>query len=412
MILGLPLTELGALTIRKSTVSVVPIDPLPLGGYTERKGANFVPSGDKLYVRVTLINDIAFVAFDSLTIPQDFYLSVQKALPKYKIFLAATHTHCAPDSQMLNPKMTFSIPGIASYRPKIAQWYQRKIVGSVVQAEDSKPELTDQITLQFGRAKLNHARRSGARPDQTTWLISAGNQPILAAYAAHATFHEPDTLNLNGDWPGVLAKMIEAPVFPGAIGDVSPESSGKNADERCVNFAKVFLDSFLVSKKVVVCRDSDKLKFELEPIALDLPQPSPTFAKSYGVPDSLAQTLVKKFAETRANLTGVRLGNFAVIGVPGEPSAELGSRIRKSAKEMGFADGLVVSHTNGWIGYILMPSDFDRGGYEANLSFHGRNTALKVLESARRLLKKLSHGRSSHGRGSAKAYSSGQKSAS
>gem|GEM_PF-6755255 len=47
---------------------------------------------------------------------------------------------------------------------------------------------------------------------------------------------------------------------------------------------------------------------------------------------------------------------------------------------------LVLSHVGGWIGYILEPEDYDRGGYESQLAFHGRYASERVFDAARRAL--------------------------
>ena len=48
---------------------------------------------------------------------------------------------------------------------------------------------------------------------------------------------------------------------------------------------------------------------------------------------------------------------------------------------------MVCSHVNGWMGYILAPEDYDRGGYEATLSFYGREEGTKVVEAGIKALK-------------------------
>ena len=42
------------------------------------------------------------------------------------------------------------------------------------------------------------------------------------------------------------------------------------------------------------------------------------------------------------------------------------------------------------MGYILDPEDYDRGGYEATLSFYGRDQGEKVVDAGIQALKRLS----------------------
>ncbi len=128
-------------------------------------------------------------------------------------------------------------------------------------------------------------------------------------------------------------------------------------------------------------------------IALDPPTPHPNFAKTNGIPDALALSLVQKFAPPAASVSAFRIGKLAVVGIPGEPTAELGRKIEQIGRREGFTWTLVVSHVNGWIGYILMPPDYDRGGYEAELSFNGRLTAERVIQASEAAIHRLAHPR-------------------
>lgn len=389
--------------LRFAALDITPAEPLPLGGYTDRKGVNFEPGGQPLYARVTEIGDVLIVSMETLTIPRGFYDVVQSALGTRKLFLVATHTHCAPDSQMLNPRMNFAVPGIASYRPSVSQWYAGKVVKAVVEADSSTAVYASRLTLKTTKVKLNHARRVGARPDRQGWMLEADDKVLLASYAAHATFHDSDWLKLDGDWPGGLASRLNAPVLPGAIGDVSPESIGADPVEKSRNFVENFCSAVQKRKPTTVWKQGQKTAFVEVPIKLAAPTPHKTFAKQYGVPDALAQVLVGKFAEPQAKVTAASWGSFAIVGIPGEPTAAVGKQIQSEARKQGFPHCLVVSHVNGWIGYILEPKDYDRGGYEATLSFNGRETALRVEEAAREALKTLASPRQRLGRGSATA---------
>jgi hypothetical protein len=109
------------LAIGRGKVDITPDVPLPLGGYTERGFQKSIPGGDRLYARTVLFESgatkIAVVSVETLTIPESLVREVKKRIPTdVFLFLAATHTHSAPDSQMLNDRMTFAIPGILAER--------------------------------------------------------------------------------------------------------------------------------------------------------------------------------------------------------------------------------------------------------------------------------------------------------
>ncbi len=60
----------------------------------------------------------------------------------------------------------------------------------------------------------------------------------------------------------------------------------------------------------------------------------------------------------------------------------MGRQIVEAGHKLGLSDVLVLSHCNGWMGYILDPKDYDSGGYEATLSFYGREEGEVVVKTA------------------------------
>jgi hypothetical protein len=130
-------------------------------------------------------------------------------------------------------------------------------------------------------------------------------------------------------------------------------------------------------------------RWSSHPISFDKVTAHPDFAKRNRIPDVLAQSIVRQFAPTEGSISALRLGKLAVVGVPGEPTSHLGRQIRDYGRSIGFKYVLVCSHVNGWMGYILDPMDYDRGGYEAMLSFYGREQGFKVVEAAKKALSEL-----------------------
>lgn len=390
MILPL-IAALGAFSVQRAEVDLTPPELLPLGGYTARGGKLAQPGGEPLSARVAILTHgggrVALVSVEILTIPESLYSEIQRRLdPNLPLFIVATHTHCAPDSQMLNNRMTFSIPGIAGYKPRWLEWYAERIAGAVKTAAEAELEFGDP-SYAIGAVNLNRGRRKFAQPDPYVTEFRMQGAPVFTAYAAHATFHDSERLTTSGDWPGRVARRREALVFPGAIGDVSPALDGANADDRIAAFAKVIDDKMAQSSE----RDlpHGELRFVREPIALDKPSPHPEFAKTNGIPDVLAQSLVDKFAPPTASITAFRIGKLAVVGVPGEPTSHIGRRIRDAGRNLGFDWVVVCSHVNGWMGYILDAGDYQRGGYEATLAMHGVQAGDRVAEAGIEALRKL-----------------------
>ncbi len=174
--------------------------------------------------------------------------------------------------------------------------------------------------------------------------------------------------------------------FTGAIGDMSPVPLSGPPAEQAYGFAR------LLSNQLALARGKRAPDFEFVELPFDLAPaiPHPEFAKANGVTDAIAASVVAKFAPKTATLTGLRFGDFVVIGVPGEPTAELERRVQTVAGRRGLR-ACLVSHVNGWVGYILTRGDYLRGGYEAQLAMHGPDTGEQMVATASRLLDKLSY---------------------
>ena len=376
---------------KTSRIDITPPEPLPLGGYTSRGEAVFEPGGERLYARTFLFEDsdlqVALVSVEMLTIPESLVKAVKAHVaPKVKVMLVATHTHSAPDSQMLNERMTFKVPGIATVKRRWLDWYAERIATGINDAIAS--EGTDARTLVLAKAEVdtNHGRREGAVPDKTAIWLTASGKPLITLYSAHATVLEADNALTSGDWPGRTAAAMGGLVLPGAIGDVAPNLVGANDVEKLQNIVEKLSSGLAAAQVWDLSYAARGYAFVTEAISLDKPVPHPEFAKTFGAGKPFDQVLIDKFAPIEATVTLFRLGDLLIVGIPGEPTSEIGRKVQVLGQEQGFPHTVAVSHCNGWIGYVLEPEDYDRGGYEATLAFHGRETATKVIEAVKRAM--------------------------
>ncbi|QYK52490.1 MAG: hypothetical protein KF824_09495 [Fimbriimonadaceae bacterium] len=366
---------------------LIPDEPLTLGGYTER-GDKITTGGDPLFAQIAILNDgktkVALVAFEGLTVPESLYREVSRRLPGLPIMLVATHTHSAPDTQMLNDRMTFRIPGIATYKKRWLDWYALRIAGGISIAQQSVPQNIKNLTLQESVSTFARSRRKETTVSNRLIRLSGDSHSILTVFGAHGTCFEADNLETNGDWLGALMRLDSGLVWPGAIGNASPNVGEGTGQER-----SEWMAMGLNRERTPVRPLKGNLRFLTEPIELDKPTPHPEFAKSNGLNETLANIVVLKFAPQEAHISALQVGDCLFIGVPGEPSEELERMIVASAKKQGFSSA-VISHCNGWMGYLLSPIDYDRGGYEATLMLYGRESGLRVVQAAERVIRRFS----------------------
>jgi len=85
-------------------------------------------------------------------------------------------------------------------------------------------------------------------------------------------------------------------------------------------------------------------------------------------------------------LTGVRIGNVAFVGVPGEPFTGIGVGIKDNE---GWDLILPTCITNGFEGYFPMRDAFEEGGYEARSSRYVATVAQDIIDGAGKLLAEM-----------------------
>ena len=85
-------------------------------------------------------------------------------------------------------------------------------------------------------------------------------------------------------------------------------------------------------------------------------------------------------------ISGLSVGDFAIVGFPGEPFTEYGRRAKAASKfEMTFASCC----TNGYEGYYPVASAYDEGGYEAGTARYKREVADGLINGAIEILDTL-----------------------
>ena len=85
-------------------------------------------------------------------------------------------------------------------------------------------------------------------------------------------------------------------------------------------------------------------------------------------------------------LTGLKIGPVAFVGIPGEPFTEIGVRIKDTE---GWKQIMPVCLTNGCEGYFPSKEAYAAGGYEARSSNFRPQVSDRIVEGAKALLTEL-----------------------
>ena len=86
------------------------------------------------------------------------------------------------------------------------------------------------------------------------------------------------------------------------------------------------------------------------------------------------------------SLSGIAIGDVALIGIPGEPFMGIGRGLKETE---GWELVLPTCMTNGKQGYFPMKDAYEQGGYEARSSFFKEGVAETMIEEGKKLLADL-----------------------
>ena len=368
-------------------------------------------------------------------------------VPVEHIFLHSTHTHTGPSidipgmeavaryadflgrrlqdaavmalADLKNAKMGF-IYGWAPERVAYIRRYKMKDGSTMTCPPVGDPNIDHPIGELDQRVHVLRFDREG------------GDTIVLMNYGLHA-----DTINgemISPDWPGWMRRTFETAVpgtkcmfFAGCEGDVGsthvfPEGGDMNDTE--ISFdnemkspgmarfvGRALAGTVLQVYDKVEYVDVDDLKILHKFVEVDANRPAPEelpLAHKYrelheaGRDDeipytAMALTIAVSEAIRMCNLehgpdsftlelTGLKIGPVAFLGIPGEPFTEIGVRLKQTE---GWKQIMPVCLTNGCEGYFPSKDAYAAGGYEARSSLFRPHVSDKIVEGGKALLDAL-----------------------
>jgi hypothetical protein len=91
--------------------------------------------------------------------------------------------------------------------------------------------------------------------------------------------------------------------------------------------------------------------------------------------------LLEQVFPEQTSVGACRLGELLIVGAPGEMIAELGLEIKDKLKDHGIKYPVIGGLANQWISYILSEEEYDKGGYEASVSFYGKELGDVIIKA-------------------------------
>ncbi|NUN98932.1 MAG: neutral/alkaline non-lysosomal ceramidase N-terminal domain-containing protein [Candidatus Omnitrophica bacterium] len=385
-----------------------------LGGYGERMSKPAVGVHDRVWAKAVVFEGegkrFALVTLDAVGIPPAIKPAAVEKLASEGWSLEAmmilpSHSHASLELHQINPMNTFPIPQLGLYKPELYEFVVSKLAEVVRSAaKDLRPVRIGTGSKNIGEGWKRNRREGNTYIDPTltvTRIEETSGKPVavLVNWATHPTFMSEAEMMFSGGWPGHLQRTLEAWIgqgvtvlfFNGAEGDQSPlarPDSGPSRWERAERYGRELGFEAVKVWESISARPCDRFSFHRETI----PLPKRTWHKDfmetggteYGMRPEIMEDLLKQLAPSETASVSLRLGDLVIVGIPGELAAGLGSELGKQVSEATDARHVLVGGlADEWISYILAPEEYDKGGYEASVSFYGRDLAPTLLSAAR-----------------------------
>ncbi len=389
-------------------IDITPSLPCDKIGWLTRVTAETVR--DPLLARVAVFDDdqtrIGFVSLDLLSVRWTEVDRMRRAAaelgfqPRH-LMIAATHTHCGPATSH-----TGEVPRDDAYLdqcllPRVAEGLRRACEALAPARVGFSRGLEDRVSfirrfiLDDGSVQCHPRDRSRIRcaesvldPELAVMVVNDLADRCLGMivnFACHPT-HFGGSPMICADWPGHMAAHLKQRMGPscvglllnGAFGDVHHTNTlnpGHNGDPLWIGETLADHAARLAAQAPM----TDHLTLSGRSVTLRLPWRD--IDGRYGRDmarrqrfrdDELYDALIERLRRKQANrdhfpaeLQCLYLGpDHAFVGIPAEPFAQLGLRIKAASPVPGTH---VVGAANGMVGYLPTRRAFDGGGYECTL---------------------------------------------
>jgi hypothetical protein len=320
------------------------------------------------------------------------------------VLLAATHTHSGPGGY-LPGWWAERITG-GKERPGAAL----EIAAAAGLALDRAIDDLAPARLGAARAKVDLAenRRFDDGPDETELPLAVlrfgnGRLPVVVAtHPGHPIVLSPDSRAYSADYLGPARSRLgergwRALLLPGALGDQQPKSAHgplwpdtvEAQREQAREIGHALADAILEAAQQVSAEGAEPVlraaahAWTLPPVQLR------RFCPLWWA-GPLASRFARGFFSPEAPVQVMQAGPAWFVGVPAEPSSEVGSALR--AQLPRDAVPFVIAHTNDWTGYVVTAEVYERGGYESCMSFHGPGFGDSLVEAVGATVRELEAG--------------------
>lgn len=378
----------------------------PLGGYGGLRDRNARGQLDPPEARALVLDQagvrIGLVAVDLVIVRpalRDALLERARERGVDALVLVATHTHSGPGGYIegwLAERVTSGRfdPETPARLARAAGRALERAVADLGPAEVASA--AGELELARNR-RLENGRRETALP--VLRVDKREGDPVLAfAYGAHPTVLSPRSRVYSADYVGSARAWLEkrgwrALFLPGPLGDQVPTPDDGELwpdDPDAERRQRLEIGRRLASAVEAQARGLQPAP-AAELVALERwVEPPPVRLRRFCALwwlGPLVNGTVRSFLSSRVPVHAVRVGAAELVALPAEPASAVGEAIRRRMHPDRVS--FVVAHANDWLGYVVAPDAYQRGGYEACLSFHGPGLGPWLVEEAAETLRLL-----------------------
>lgn len=381
----------------------------PLGGYGERMSRPAEGVHDRVLAKALVLSDgqqrFALVTLDIVGLSPAIKPAVVDKLEDGgwtagQIMLLPSHTHTGIEMNAVNPENTFDIPQIGIHNPRVYEFLVERLAQVI---RDAGKEL---VPVRIGTTQTlitgwNRNRRNSPELDQdltVTRVDRHDGRPlaVFVNFTAHPTFMSGRDMLFSGDWPGHLQRTLEALIgndvvamySNGAEGDqsvIGRPDSGDSRYERAERYGREL--GIVAFRQWEQASTQTDVEFDFRSSTIKLPERTwhPAFRETggaeYGLTEELLREMLPRLFPAEVDSVSLRVGDLLVLGVPGEMTARLGLEIKHKARAAtGAKCPIIGGLADVWVSYILPPDEYNKGGYEASVSFYGETLGPTIVE--------------------------------
>jgi Neutral/alkaline non-lysosomal ceramidase, N-terminal len=322
-----------------------------------------------------------------------------------RLVVAASHTHSGPGA--LSRRLIWQLGAVDRFNRRVHRGFVDATAAVITQAYQARRP----AFLAWGELAVEGATRNrragrselveGTDVDPHVRALrvddAATGEPlaVVVNFAVHGTCLDDDNLEFSADVSGAIRReareRLGYPVLftNGAEGDVAPSPGGERGMVEVGARVGEAIASLAPSAELrpvqlrlsAVERDLGRMRMHPTIGEGDVPEGAAEFA--VGVLRQLDLRLGEPWLSTRFRFTAVHLGPLVWLCVPGEPITAVGHQLRAAALEAGYEEAWVLGLSNGHMGYVTTPEEYEQGGYEAWMTFYGQDTGTRVVDALR-----------------------------